>query len=142
MPFIELQNVSKSFGPRRVLEHVSLRVEDGEFVSIIGASSSGKTTLLKIAAGLEAPGSGSVSIGGRKVEGFPRAASIVFQNYSLLPWLSAIENVRLAVESAFPDWPKTKQQEQAAKYLQLVGLGGALAKRPSQLSGGMRQRVA
>lgn len=142
MTFIELKDVSKSFGQRRVLKHVNLRVEEGEFVSIVGTSSSGKTTLLKIASGLETPTTGSVSIGGKPLEGFPRTASVVFQDYSLLPWLSALENVRLAVEGAYPEWPKAKQKEQATKFLQLVGLGKAILKRPSQLSGGMRQRVA
>jgi len=142
MSSIELKDISKTYGPRRVLEHVNLCVEEGEFVSIVGTSSSGKTTLLKIASGLDNPSGGSVSIGGQGVEGFPRGASIVFQNYSLLPWLSAIENVRLAVENAFPEWPRAKQKDQSAQYLQMVGLSGALSKRPSQLSGGMRQRVA
>src|SRR5712691_8539285 len=142
MALIELQDIDKRYGLRDVLRKVNLWLEGGEFVSIVGASASGKTTLLKIAAGLLAPGGGAVLIEGRPVTGFPRKASIVFQNYSLLPWLSAVENVLLAVESAFPDWPKTKQKDQAVKYLGMVGLGAALAKRPSQLSGGMRQRVA
>src|SRR5437879_7143009 len=142
MALIELQDIGKSYGPRHVLRNVNLWLEGGEFVSIVGASASGKTTLLKIAAGLVAPGSGLVQIEGRPVSGFPRGASIVCQNYYLLPWLSAIENVLLAVESAFPDWPKPQQKDQAVKYLGMVSLGAALAKRPSQLSGGMRQRVA
>src|SRR5712691_5817611 len=142
MALIELQDIDKRYGLRDVLRKVNLWLEGGEFVSIVGASASGKTTLLKIAAGLLAPGGGVVLIEGRPVTGFPRGASIVFQNYSLLPWLSAVENVLLAVESAFPDWAKTKQNDQAVKYLSMVGLGAALAKRPSQLSGGMRQRVA
>ncbi len=142
MAYLELRDISKNYGPRRVLANVNLAVEEGEFVSIVGTSASGKTTLVKIVAGLVAPDGGSVSVGGQPVAGFPRAASIVFQNYSLLPWLSALENVRLAVESAFPDWPGAKHKEQAVHYLKLVGLGAAQAKRPGQLSGGMRQRVA
>jgi len=142
MAFIELREVSKQYGPRRVLADVSLAVEEGEFVCIVGASASGKTTLMKIAAGLVAPDEGSVTIGGQAITTYPRAASIVFQNYSLLPWFSALENVRLGVESAFPDWSAAKQKDQAMKYLDLVGLGNAHAKRPGQLSGGMRQRVA
>ena len=142
MTFIRLKDVSKSYGPRRVLANVNLSIEEGEFVSIVGTSASGKTTLLKIAAGLGVPDRGLASIGGRPVVGFPHAASIVFQNYSLLPWLNALENVKLAVEQTFPEWPKTKQKDQTVQYLGLVGLGGALAKRPGQLSGGMRQRVA
>ena len=142
MAFIELSEVSKSYGPRRVLAGVNLGVEEGEFVCIVGASASGKTTLMKIAAGLVTPDGGSITVGGQAVTSFPRCTSMVFQNYSLLPWFSALENVRLAVESAFPDWPKAKQKDHAAKYLDLVGLGAAYAKRPGQLSGGMRQRVA
>jgi nitrate/nitrite transport system ATP-binding protein len=142
MALIELQDVSKRYGDREVLRHVNLQIDEGEFVSIVGASGSGKTTLVKVAAGLVQSDSGTVSVGSETVSGFPRGASIVFQNYSLLPWLSALENVRLAVESAFPDWPKAKRMDQAVKYLTMVGLGAALAKRPSQLSGGMRQRVA
>jgi nitrate/nitrite transport system ATP-binding protein len=142
MVLIELQDVSKRYGDREVLRHVNLQIEEGEFVSIVGASGSGKTTLVKVAAGLVQSDSGMVSVGSETVSGFPHGASIVFQNYSLLPWLSALENVRLAVESAFPDWSKTKHEEQAVKYLTMVGLGAALAKKPNQLSGGMRQRVA
>jgi nitrate/nitrite transport system ATP-binding protein len=142
MALIELRNVSRDYGPRRVLAGVNLAVEEGEFVSIVGVSASGKTTLLKLASGLLAPTSGSVTIGGQSLTEFPRGAAIVFQNYSLLPWLSALANVELAVESAFPDWPASRRRDQAVRYLEKVGLKSALAKRPSQLSGGMRQRVA
>jgi nitrate/nitrite transport system ATP-binding protein len=142
MAFIDLREVSKEYGSRRVLANVNLAVEEGEFVCIVGASASGKTTLMKIVAGLVAPDTGSITIGGQAVTGFPRTASIVFQNYSLLPWFSALENVRLGVESAFPEWSAAKQKDQAMKYLDLVGLGNAHSKRPGQLSGGMRQRVA
>jgi nitrate/nitrite transport system ATP-binding protein len=142
MALIELRNAGKSYGARSVLAAVNLAIDEGEFVSIVGVSASGKTTLLKMAAGLVASDSGAVKIGGRAVNGFPERAAIVFQNYSLLPWLSALENVRLAVESAFPEWPAGKHKDRAAEYLQRVGLGAALAKRPGQLSGGMRQRVA
>ena len=142
MAFIDLRDVSKQYGSRRVLANINLAVEEGEFVCIVGASASGKTTLMKIVAGLVAPDSGSITIGGQAVIDFPRSASIVFQNYSLLPWFSALENVRLGVESAFPEWSAAKQKDQAMKYLDLVGLGNAHSKRPGQLSGGMRQRVA
>jgi nitrate/nitrite transport system ATP-binding protein len=142
MAFLELREVSKTYGQRRVLAGVNLSVEEGEFVCIVGTSASGKTTLMKIAAGLVTADGGSVTVGGQPVSSFPRSASIVFQNYSLLPWFSALENVRLAVEGAFPDWPLIRQKDRAMKYLDLVGLGSAQAKRPGQLSGGMRQRVA
>ena len=148
MAFIELQNIAKSYatnkGTRQVLDNVNLSVEEGEFISIVGYSGSGKSTLLAIAAGLRKSDAGKVVINtqGRTVYGFPYRASVVFQNYSLLPWFSALENVRLAVESSFPSWPRKRQQQQAQRYLEMVGLGNAFHKRPSQLSGGMRQRVA
>lgn len=142
MAFIELKDVRKSYGPRNVLSGVNLTLEEGEFVSIVGASASGKTTLLKAAAGLILPDKGSVMMGGEMVTDFSLQASFIFQNYSLLPWLSAYENVRLAVEATFTDWSKQKHKEQSEKYLQMVGLGAAMLKRPNQLSGGMRQRVA
>lgn len=142
MAFLELSRVSKSFPTRDVLRNVNLSIGEGEFVSIVGTSGSGKTTLLKIASGLIPATSGSVAIGGQPADGFARGAAIVFQNYSLLPWLSASANVELAVESAFPEWPRDRVREQAQRYLTLVGLGAAGAKRPGQLSGGMRQRVA
>src|SRR4051794_26993826 len=125
MSLIELNGIGKSYGARRVLDGVCLAVEEGEFVSIVGTSASGKTTLMKLASGLATPDHGEVLIGGEPVNGFPRGASIVFQNYSLLPWLTALENVRLAVESAFPEWNTAKQKEQAVRYLELVGLGAA-----------------
>src|SRR5262249_51206410 len=99
-------------------------------------------TLLKVVAGLVQPDRGEATIAGEPVASFPHGAAIVFQNYSLLPWLSALENVRLAVESEFPEWSAVRQKEQAIKYLEMVGLGAAAAKRPGHLSGGMRQRVA
>jgi nitrate/nitrite transport system ATP-binding protein len=139
---IEFESVGKSYGARCVLENVNLSVEEGEFVAVVGTSASGKTTLLKLAAGLAPADRGAVRMDGKPVVGFPPGAAIVFQNYSLLPWLSALENVRLAVESAYPDWTLPQQKDQAIRYLELVGLGAAVAKRPGQLSGGMRQRVA
>jgi nitrate/nitrite transport system ATP-binding protein len=147
MAFIEVEGVSKSFvgagaSRRLVLDRVSLSVERGEFVSIVGATGSGKSTLLSILAGLTFPDAGQVTIDGEAVRGVRRDAAFVFQNYSLLPWFSALENVRLAVEAARPDLSRTEQRAQAQRTLQQVGLGNALNRRPRQLSGGMRQRVA
>lgn len=139
---LHLQSVSKSFGERAVLKDLDLRVGEGEFVSIAGASASGKTSLLKIACGLLEPDAGTVELGGEPVEGFSSDAAIVFQNYSLLPWLSALENVRLAVEAAFRKSTHAEQVRRGTRYLEMVGLGKAIDKKPSQLSGGMRQRVA
>ena len=147
MAFIELNWVSKAFrsaagSTRHVLENVTLAIEAGEFVSIVGVTGCGKSTLLKIAAGLVPPDTGEVRVGGKSLVGVWENAAIVFQNYSLLPWFSALENVRLAVRSTFPSWSSDRQRSHARRYLELVGLGGALHRRPSQLSGGMRQRVA
>jgi nitrate/nitrite transport system ATP-binding protein len=117
-------------------------VGEGEFVSVVGFTGSGKSTLLNTVAGLLPPDSGEVRIGGEVVRGIRNQTGFVFQNYSLLPWLSAGENVRVAVEAAFPDWPRDRQRSQALRYMEMVRLGDAIHKRPNQLSGGMRQRVA
>ena len=146
MAFIELSSVSKSFRTgartRHVLEDVTLNVEAGEFVSIVGYMGCGKSTLINIGSGLTRPDGGCVRIDGEIVEGVHRRASIVFQNYSLLPWFSALENVRLAVAAARSDWTRVRQNDHARRYLEKVGLGNAVDRRPNQLSGGMRQRVA
>lgn len=146
MAFIELRHVSKSFVQdgvtREVLRDVNLTVERGEFVAIVGAMGAGKSTLLGLMSGLFMPDGGQVVLDGAPVTGIRSDAAIVFQNYSLLPWFSALENVRLAVEAAFPQRSRTAQREQAVRTLERVGLGRALHRRPGQLSGGMRQRVA
>ena len=147
MPFIEVSGISKSFvGPdgrlRHVLRNVSLTVDRGEFTSIVGAMGSGKSTLLAILAGLLAPDAGRVVIGGEVLTGVRTDAAVVFQNYSLLPWFSALENVRLAVAAACPSLEREAQQARARSALEQVGLGSAVCRRPGQLSGGMRQRVA
>jgi nitrate/nitrite transport system ATP-binding protein len=143
---LEAQGLAKSFatagGTRQVLRDVTLSVERGEFLAIVGAMGSGKSTLMHLLTGLTLPDAGRLVIGGDEVRGVRRDAALVFQNHSLLPWFSAIENVRLAVDAAFPDWSKTQQRDQALRTLELVGLGDALHRRPGQLSGGMRQRVA
>ena len=142
MAFIEAHGLSKSFGIRHVLERVSIAVDRGEFVSIVGFMGCGKSTLLNLLAGVWEPDAGTIVIDGTPLDGIAARASIVFQNYSLLPWFSALENVRLAVGTARPELCRSQQKERAERYLRLVGLGNALHRRPSQLSGGMRQRVA
>jgi ABC-type nitrate/sulfonate/bicarbonate transport system ATPase subunit len=146
MAFIDVCDVSKSFpspsGAREVLHRATFSVARGEFVAIIGTMGCGKSTLVNLLAGLLQPDSGRLSIDGHPISGVSRNAALVFQNYSLLPWFSALENVRLAVGAAFPEWSKERQRAQARHSLERVGLGNALQRRPSQLSGGMRQRVA
>jgi nitrate/nitrite transport system ATP-binding protein len=146
MAFLEVHGVTKSFaaarGTRHVLRDVSLSVERGEFVSIVGAMGSGKSTLLSILAGLTTADGGSVAIDGVPVRGVRQDAAYVFQNYSLLPWFTALENVRLAVEAACPGLSRDEQKARARQALDRVGLGNAVHRRPGQLSGGMRQRVA
>jgi len=144
--FIRVEGLSKSFahgaGLKPVLRNVHLSVEHGEFVCVVGAMGSGKSTLLGLIAGLYEPDAGTVSIDGVPVREIPRKAAFVFQNYSLLPWFTALENVRLAVEAARPDLSRNDQRDRAKQALEKVGLGNALDRRPRQLSGGMRQRVA
>jgi len=146
LAFIEVRGVHKSFATasatRHVLRDVSLDIERREFVSIVGAMGSGKSTLLSLLAGLTMPDRGTISIGGEPVRGVHRHAAFVFQNYSLLPWFTALENVRLAVEAAFPELTREQQVMRASDALGNVGLGNAIHRRPRQLSGGMRQRVA
>jgi nitrate/nitrite transport system ATP-binding protein len=144
--FLDARGLSKSFpspaGIRHVLKDVTLAVEQGEFVSIVGSMGSGKSTLLSLLAGLTSPDSGTVVLDGVPVTGVRGDAAFVFQNYSLLPWFSALENVRLAVRAAFPAESTADQKRRATKALERVGLGNALDRTPRQLSGGMRQRVS
>jgi len=144
--FLEVRGLSKSFpspgGVRHVLKDVALDVEYGEFVSIVGSMGSGKSTLLSLLAGLTSPDAGTIVIDGKPVTGIRGDAAFVFQNYSLLPWFSALENVRLAVSAAFPTTTAAEQRARATEALERVGLGNAIDRKPRQLSGGMRQRVS
>ena len=144
---LEMRGVSKGYGGTgkdrtEVLRNVNLTVEQGEFVAIVGYSGAGKTTLISMIAGLLAPDRGEVLVDGKKVEGPGPDRGIVFQNYSLLPWLTAFDNVYLAVDQVFADWSKEQKREHTQKYLKLVKLGEAGHKKPHELSGGMRQRVS
>lgn len=144
--FINMTGVSKSFAAgrlvRHVLDDVHLSVAHGEFISIVGAMGSGKSTLLGLIAGLISPDRGRIEVDDDEVTGVRPDTSVVFQNYSLLPWLTAIENVRLAIAAHWPDMSRGEQRARTHAALEMVGLGHATARRPAQLSGGMRQRVA
>jgi len=144
--FLRLEGVSKGFGPpgarSEVLRDVHLEVARGEFVAVLGASGSGKTTLVSMIAGLLTPDAGRITLDGKPVMGPGPDRGVVFQNYSLLPWLNVYENVLLAVAQVFPNWPASQQNEHALRHIALVNLSAARDKRPRELSGGMRQRVA
>jgi nitrate/nitrite transport system ATP-binding protein len=143
-PILELRGVAKSFPgqAKPVLAGVDITVAEGEFAVIVGCSGAGKTTLISLAAGLVQPDAGMVLFEGtRATEPGPERA-IVFQNYSLLPWLTVLENIQLAVEAASPGLSRSAATDKAQSFVELVRLGAASAKRPSELSGGMRQRVA
>lgn len=124
-----------------VFQNVSIGLRKGEFVTCIGHSGCGKSTILNILAGLEPPTSGESFIGDRVIKGPGLDRAVVFQNHSLLPWMSALKNVMFAVRAKWPDFTREKVEEHSRHYLHLVGLDQSLDHKPHQLSGGMRQRV-
>lgn len=146
MALLELNNVSKWFGEDAdrvdVLSNINLSVEEGEFVAIVGFSGSGKSTLINLMAGLEFPNQGEVLFKGEAVEGPAPDRAVCFQSYSLMPWMTVKENIRLAVDAVFPGESKSERNGRAQKYIDMVSLSHAVDRRPAELSGGMRQRVA
>lgn len=142
MPFLELSHVSKSFGGTSVLRDINLTIERGEFVAIVGYSGSGKTTLISLIAGLQKPDTGTVRLNDLEIEAPGPDRGVVFQNYSLLPWLTVFENIALAVEQVFPNYTPEKTRQHVERSIALVNLSPARDKLPRQLSGGMRQRVS
>ncbi len=145
MSVIEFKNVSKSFGQgdtaSHVLKDINLQVQDGEFLVLLGFSGTGKTTLINLMAGLEFPTKGEVIYKGSPITGPGRERGVIFQNYSLMPWLTVNSNVSLSVDTVFPEMPKAERQAKVDHYVKMVGLSHATARRPAELSGGMRQRV-
>ncbi|MBD3625298.1 MAG: ATP-binding cassette domain-containing protein [Rhodobacteraceae bacterium] len=146
MGILTFKSVSKGFGEgldhAEVLKDIDLDVPDGEFVAILGFSGTGKSTLINLMAGLERPDAGQVLFRGKPVDGPGRERGLVFQSYSLMPWLTVQGNVMLAVDAVFPKLSKPERQKKAAHYIDMVGLGHAAHRRPAELSGGMRQRVS
>jgi len=146
MAILELKNVSKSYGSGSskivVLENINLSVEDGEFVAIVGFSGSGKTTLINMINGLEFPDQGEVLLHGKPITGPGPDRGVIFQNYSLLPWLSVYKNIKLSVDQVFPKLKRKEKDEHIKSYIDMVNLTPAIDKMPSELSGGMRQRVS
>ncbi|WP_424965166.1 MULTISPECIES: ABC transporter ATP-binding protein [unclassified Dinoroseobacter] len=146
--FLSIEQLTQTYpdgngGTFSVFENASFGIEKGEFVCILGHSGCGKSTIMNILAGLAEPTSGVVKMDGAVVRGPSLDRGVVFQNYSLLPWLSALKNVTFGVSARFPDWSKPQVIDHSIKFLEKVGLtGDAIHRKPSQLSGGMRQRVS
>ncbi len=146
MTFLEISNLSKHYGEGKnrteVLKNINLKVADGEFIAIVGFSGSGKTTLISALAGLIKPDEGGVIFKGKEITGPGPERGVVFQSYSLLPWLSVAGNVCLAVDAVFKAKSKAERRSIAETYINMVGLTAARDRKPAELSGGMRQRVA
>ncbi len=146
MAFLELDKVSKGYGPAshryEVLSDVNLAIEENEFVAVIGFSGSGKSTLVSLLAGLEQPDQGEVRLGGEVVTEPGPQRGIMFQNYSLLPWLSVYENVEIAVKQVYPSMKKVERRAYIQQYIDMVNLTNSEWKKPTELSGGMRQRLS
>ncbi|WP_179378706.1 ABC transporter ATP-binding protein [Jannaschia marina] len=142
MGILTFDTVSKGFGDTPVLRDISLDVAEGEFVAILGFSGSGKSTLMNLIAGLEQPDAGTVTFKGLPVKEPGPERGLVFQSYSLMPWLTVEGNVGLAVDAVFPRLTKAERRDKIVHYVEMVGLSHAMSRRPAELSGGMRQRVA
>lgn len=146
--FLQAQNLAKRFSGKTandsltVFENANFFIEKGEFVCIIGHSGCGKSTIMNSLSGLDKPSEGVVIMDGKEISGPSLERGIVFQNYSLLPWLSALDNVIFGVRARWPQWSKEKIKQHSRDYLEMVGLKGVENRKPSQLSGGMRQRVS
>ncbi|QQS12561.1 MAG: ABC transporter ATP-binding protein [Rhodospirillales bacterium] len=147
-PLISVEGLAKRFPPpsgrgpgTTVFEDLWLSIERGEFVCVIGHSGCGKTTILNALAGLETPSDGAIIADGKEVAGPSLDRAVIFQSHALMPWMSVLGNVSFAVRSRWTDWARDRVREHALRYIALVGLAGAEAKKPAQLSGGMKQRV-
>ena len=141
MSFLQIQGLAKRYPGTTIFEGVNFAMERGEFVCIIGHSGCGKTTILNVLAGLEQASAGHVFMDNREVAGPGLERGVVFQGHALMPWLTVRRNIAFAVRSKWPDWSAAQVDAQVEKYVSLVGLAGAIDKKPSALSGGMKQRV-
>ena len=143
-PLISVEGLARRFGDSAqpaVFEDIWFGIDRGEFVCLIGHSGCGKTTILNVLAGLDQPSEGAVIVDNREIDGPSLDRAVVFQGHALLPWLSVMGNIAFAVSSRWPSWDRARVQDHARKFIELVGLKGAESKKPSQLSGGMKQRV-
>ena len=141
--YLQVQQLSRTYpgAAAPVFEGVNFSIDRGEFVCLIGHSGCGKTTILNALAGLEQPSSGVVVMAGEPVRGPGLSRGVVFQGHALLPWLTVRGNIAFAVRSKWPSWSARQVDEQVRKYVEMVGLAHAIDRRPSELSGGMKQRV-
>jgi nitrate/nitrite transport system ATP-binding protein len=140
--YLKIEQLGKAYvADRPVFANVSFAIDKGEFVCIIGHSGCGKTTILNVLAGLDTATAGHVFMDGREVAGPSLERGVVFQGHALMPWLTVRQNIAFAVKSRWPEWPTAKVNVHAEKYVGLVGLKHAIDKKPSELSGGMKQRV-
>ena len=139
---IECRHIDFSYDSKTILQGIDLNIENGEFLCILGQSGCGKSTLLRLLAGLERPSAGEIRIDGEPVDGPDRHCSVVFQDYSLFPWMTTGVNLTLALHAAYPDKSRKEVKALAESYLETVGLGGSFDQYPGALSGGMRQRAA
>jgi len=140
--FLKIEKLSKAYNALKpVFADVSFTLDRGEFVCIIGHSGCGKTTILNVLAGLDTASSGHVFMDGREVAGPSLERGVVFQSHALMPWLTVRQNIAFAVKSCWPEWPTPKVNVHVEKFVAMVGLSHAIDKKPSQLSGGMKQRV-
>jgi len=143
---MEIDNVDVGFGPPsqrvEVLNNINLQVKPNEFVAIIGFSGSGKSTLMNLLAGIQPASTGAVYMNGEVVKGPGPQRGILFQNYSLLPWLSVFGNIDLAVKTVFPEMTTSDRKDYIQGYIDMVSLTGSEWKKPQELSGGMRQRLS
>ncbi|MEN3112543.1 ABC transporter ATP-binding protein [Uliginosibacterium paludis] len=143
MSFLRIESLARRYAPEGppVFENIHFGIERGEFVCILGHSGCGKTTILNVLAGLDEASSGHVFMDGREVRGPALDRGVVFQSHALLPWMSALGNVAFGVRSRHPEWSRAEVEARSTRYLEMVGLGQALHKKPAELSGGMKQRV-
>ncbi|WP_236581773.1 ABC transporter ATP-binding protein [Hydrogenophaga sp. BPS33] len=140
--FLQVEKLAKAYqADKPVFADVSFAIDKGEFVCIIGHSGCGKTTILNVLAGLEFATAGHCFMDGREIAGPSLERGVVFQSHALMPWLSVRQNIAFAVKSRWPDWRRAQVDAQVEKFVALVGLSPAIDKKPSQLSGGMKQRV-
>lgn len=145
-PFLEFKGVNKTYptvkGSYVVLDDVNLTINEGEFICVIGHSGCGKSTLLSMVSGFAQPTYGTVRLKGKDIKQPGPDRMVVFQNYALLPWLTVFENVYLAIDAVYPEKAEREKRAMARDNLAMVGLSEALEKKPTQISGGMKQRVS